>query len=380
MKLDKINSNKIRLEISSLSSEKILNTLWKRNINIINVKKVSITTMIITVDYIHYNEIEEIVKKSKGKVKILGKSGLLFFLERLRKEINLILGGIFFLIVLYILSTYIWGIEIKTGESLPPYEIRSQLSELGVKPGIAKKDLNVYELEKKIMNINDNILWIRARIEGSILRVSIEEKVDPPTISSEENINDCIAKMYGEIKRVFVTNGTANVEVGDIVNEGDVLIKGVQGKEESEYKFETPAKGTVIANTFYEKEMEIQVKGSKLVKTGDKSKEIYLNIFGRKIYIKKDINKFKYYDKIEVNNWFVNTITYFEKEEQKINADIQVEIDKAANKLEQSLLKDLTNDAKIVDKKVETEDVDGERIRVKVNFVVEQDIAQETTY
>ena len=153
MKLDKINNNKIRLEISSLSSEKILNTIWKRNINIINVKKVSITTIIITVDYIHYNEIEEIVKNFKGKVRVLGKSGFLFFLERLRKEITLILGGIFFLIVLYILSTYVWGIEIKTGESLPPYEIRNQLGELGVKPGIAKKNLDVYELEKKIMSI-----------------------------------------------------------------------------------------------------------------------------------------------------------------------------------------------------------------------------------
>lgn len=380
MKLDKINSNKISLEINSLSLEKVLNALWKRKINIINIKKVSITTMIITVDYVHYNEIEEIVKKSKGKVRIVGKSGLLFLLEMLRKEVTLILGGIFFFIVLYILSTYVWAIEIKTGESLPPYEIRSELKELGVMPGIAKKNLDVYELEKKIMNINDNILWVRARIEGSILKVSIEEKINPPTINTEKNINDCTAKMYGEIKRVFITNGTGNVEVGDIVNEGDILIKGIQGKEESEYQFATPAKGTIIANTFYEKEMEVQVRGSKLMKTGDKTKEIYLKIFGRKIYIKKDINKFKYYDKIEVNNWFINTITYFKKEKEKINTDIESEIDEATNKLEQSLLKDLSNDAKIVDKKVEIEEIDGEKIRVKVNFVVEQDIAQETTY
>lgn len=38
------------------------------------------------------------------------------------------------------------------------------------------------------------------------------------------------------------------VTVGDIVNEGDILINGTQGKEGVE--FETPAKGTVIANTF----------------------------------------------------------------------------------------------------------------------------------
>ena len=34
---------------------------------------------------------------------------------------------------------------------------------------------------------------------------------------------------------------------------------------------------------------------------------------------------------------------------------------------------------KIIDRKIEAEEIDGERIRVKVNFVVEQNIAKEST-
>ena len=47
----------------------------------------------------------------------------------------------------------------------------------------------------------------------------------------------------------------------------------MQGKEGEEY--EVPAKGIVIANTFYEKEMEVQVSGSKLEKTGKRGRDIY---------------------------------------------------------------------------------------------------------
>ena len=186
-----------------------------------------------------------------------------------------------------------------------------------------------------------------------------------------------MASRAGEVKRIFIEAGSANVSVGDIVNEGDILINGIQGKEGVE--FETPAKGTVIANTFYEKEMEVQISGKKLIRGEGKLKDIYLNLFGKKIYLKKAINKFKYYDKIESNKGVINTITYFERKEEEINIDKEVAIQEAAKKLEESLTKEITNDGKIIERKIETEKVDNERIMVKVNFVVEQNIAKEAT-
>lgn len=375
MKKSKFNIGNITLEISSLAPEKILNILWKKDIDIVEIKKTNITTIVLTISYINYKEIEEVVKKCKGKIKIIKKTGMIFFLERVQKEVTLILGGILFLMVIYILSTYIWGIKIETEENLAPYEVRKELSLIGIKPGIAKKYIDVYDIEKKLSSINDNILWIRARIEGSILRIVVKEKISPPKIKDSEMLGSCVALRYGEVKRIFIEAGSANVEVGDIVNEGDILIKGLQGKEGME--FETPAKGTVIANTFYQKEMVVQISGKKLVRGDGKLKDIYINFFGKKIYLKKAINKFKYYDKIESNNGIINTITYFERKEEKINTDKEIAIQEAADKLEKSLIKEITNKGKIVDRKIETELVDKDEIMVKVNFVVEQDIAQE---
>jgi similar to stage IV sporulation protein len=371
--LNKLKTGKLTLDVSVPIPEKFLNLLWKENIKVAKANRIDITTIRLEIDYEDYANVETTVKKCKGKIKVIQRQGLIFTVYSMKKQISLIISGVIFIGGLYLLSNQIWSIDISTKENIAPYEIRKQLTELGVKPGVGKGDINVYSLEKKLEDINSDILWIRARIEGSTLKIKIEEKVTPPRLSNIP-IGDCVASIDGEIKRVYVNSGTSKVTPGDIVKEGTVLISGVQGREGEEYA--VPAKGTVIANTFYEKEMELQITGKKLEKTGKVDSDIYLQVGGRKIYLKKVINKFKYYDKIETNKGFINKVMYFEREEKEINENRSEVITKATNQLEKSLLKSLSNDAKITNKEINVQDIEDGKIRVKVMFLVEQNIVR----
>lgn len=370
---ESIKKGIITMEISVLIPEKFLNLLWSKKVKVVNVTRLDITTLKLDVEYKDYKKVQEIVKKCNGKFKVVGREGLFFFLLRLRRQGTLIIGGCVFLLALYFLSTYVWAIEIKTGDNLSPYEVRQQLNSLGITPGMRKSAVDVYELEKKLESVNSDILWLRARVEGSTLKILIEEKVNPPKGRNNELNEGCIAKVGGEVIRIFVNSGTAAVKVGDIVREGDILINPLQGNETNIY--EVPARGTVIANTFYTKEMEVQIKGKKEEFSGEKDTDIYINLAGKKIYLKKSINKFENYDKIEGNGGVFNKVTYFEKINKDINLDKDESVNIAVKKLENSLTKVLSNDAKIKDKKIEVENLSDEIIRVRVNFVVEQDIA-----
>lgn len=368
---NKFNKGIITIEVSIISPEKFINVLWNNNIKVSKIKKLNITTIRFQIDYEDYENVVDLAQRLRGKCRVVSERGFVFLLRRLKNQISLIAGLLVFCASLYILSTHIWSIEINTKENISPYEVRKVLTQLGVVPGIKKSDLDVYSLEKKIESRNKDILWIRARIEGSTLKIVIEEKVTPPSIKESEN-GDCIAKMDGEIKRIYVSSGTAKVNPGDVVKAGDVLISAVQGREGDEYSVN--AKGNVIANTFYQKEMEILIKGKKIENTGRKDKDIYLNFWGNKIYLKKAINNFKYYDKIKSENTFFNKVTYFERDEKEVDLERETEIENGVKKLEESLIKDLSNDAKISDKKVETEDIGNGKIKLKVIFVVEQSI------
>lgn len=371
--LNKINTGTLKLEIAISKPEKFLNLLWSKDVRVLNITRINIATLRLEINYESYDEVKKLVKKSNGKMKIVGRKGFNFYFRQMKRQASIIVGIILFVIGLYALSTRVWSIEINTKENIAPFEIRKELQALGIKPGLSKNDIDVYTLEKKLININKDILWVRARIEGSTLKIIIEEKVSPPNLTeSNQGEGDCVAKSDGQVKRVYVTSGTSNVQVGDYVKEGDVLIRGQQGKEGQE--FAVKAKGTVIADTFYEKEMEVKVSGTEKKRTGNKDKDIYIEVFHKKIYLKKATNKFIEYDKIEENKGVLHEVTYFEKADKDVEVNKDEASSYAADQLEQSLSKELSNDAKIKSKEIYVENIEDGKIRVKVMFAVEENL------
>lgn len=364
-------SGKVVVEINILKPERLLNILWNENIHIINVKRIDVATIHITIDYNDYENMVQIVKKLNGKFKIVGSKGILFFVGKLKSKFFLTIGGGIFVILLLYFSTFVWSIEITTKQNVSPYEIRQQLYSLGIKPGISKKDIDFKEVEKKLENINSDILWLRARVEGSTLKIAIEEKVNPPEIK-EEKYGNLVAKMDGEVSRVYAFSGRATVHSGEYVRAGDVVIEGINGKEEEPY--EVVPDGVVMANTFYEKSMVATVNGTELKRSGEKDSDIYLTFFGKKIYIKKAIKDFKDYDKIEESGKIITNVDYYEKKEFPIELTEEEIINNSVKELEESLYNDLTREAKIVDRIVTTKKNSENDTLINVVFIVEQNI------
>lgn len=372
--LDKVKSGKIAVEIVVVNPERLLNIFWTNGIKVLNVRKVNIATLILEIEYVDYKSVVEIVEKVGGKVKVLSGRGFVFFLGRLKKRISLVVGAVIFVSILYFLSTYVWVVEINVKENIAPFEVRQQLMSLGIKPGIRKADVDVKSIEKKLESLNSEILWLRVRIEGSTLKVVIEEKVNPPSLRIGEYGN-LTATKDGEIQRIYTFAGRAAVNVGQMVKAGDIVIEGIDGKEDQEYII--PPKGIVIANTFYEKEMEIKVDGVELQRSGRKDTDIYIEILGKKIYIKKAIKGFKEYDKIEKSSKLFNKVIYYERVEKSVKLTEEEAINTALKELEKSLVNNLERDAEVVNKLVTKENDDKGNLRVKVVFVVEQNIVSE---
>ncbi|MDZ5252965.1 sporulation protein YqfD [Clostridium sp. LIBA-8841] len=375
MRLDFLKKGQIKVEIKTFDINKLLNVLWKNGINVENVRKIDVVTVTLNIDYSDYGNLKGYVKRLDGKVKIISAKGMIFFLARAKKSISVFVGALIFLIGLYIYSGFIWRIDIETKKNIAPFEIRTMLNEFNIKPGVKKSSVNVYGLEKKLENGHGDIMWVNARIEGGTLKIKVEEKVSPKIREENENkeLKNIVASMDGEIKKIYTTSGTAVVKEGDIVKKGDVLIIPQQGIEGGEY--EVDAKGEVTANTFYEKSIELQVAGKKEERTGEKDSDIYLEIMGKKIYLKKPTKEFAKYDKIESKGKFVNRNIYYEKIDNDIAEDKETIINNAVELMSKSINKEISKQAKIVDKIITTEDLGEGKIKLKVLFVVEQNIA-----
>ena len=315
MAFNNIKKSKILVEIKIINIERLLNIFWVKNIKVYKIKKSDVATLVLEIDYLDYSKAKEVVEELGGRINIIQSKGFIFFLGGIKKRISLAIGSVLFLAIIGYLSTYIWSIEVEVQKNIPPFEIRKELNQIGIKPGIAKKNINVKEIEKKLENINDEILWLRVRIEGSTLKVVIQEKINPPQTKSYEYGN-LVASKDGEVKRVYTFAGRSAVKTGELVKKGDVVIEGIDGSEGNEYIL--PPRGIVIANTFYEKSMNVKIAGTYLERSGRKDSDIYVEIFGKKIYLKKATKDFESYDKIEMSGKLFNKVLYYERVENEI--------------------------------------------------------------
>ena len=369
--MENIKGGRVTVRVRMLNPDRVLNLLWNSDIKVTDVRKRDVTTLEFDIDYRNYDELKDIVKRCDGKVKIIQSKGGLFLYLKIKKSISLVIGGILFFCIMFVLSQYVWSVEINTTKNVSPFEIRKVLYSKGIIPGISKKAINVTEIERLIEDSNKDVLWVRVRIEGSSLRVLIEEKVNPPSIKINDYGN-LVASMEGEVSRVYTYSGRAIVKEGDIVNKGDVLIEGIIGSEGNEV--EVPPSGVVIANTFVEKTMVVQTNGKIKERNGNKDSDIYLNIFGKKFYLKKAIKDFEYYDRIEEEGKFINIVNYYEKVDKEVKLTKEEAVSKATVELENSLINELTREAKIVDKVIRVEEGEDSNIVVSIAFVIEQNI------
>ena len=75
------------MEIESLMPEKFINLLWKNGIVAKNIKKINITTVVLEVKLSDYGEIGKVAKKTNTRIKIVGRSGLSFFLMKIKNRV-----------------------------------------------------------------------------------------------------------------------------------------------------------------------------------------------------------------------------------------------------------------------------------------------------
>ncbi|MBC8062174.1 MAG: sporulation protein YqfD [Clostridiaceae bacterium] len=362
----------LTLQIETLRPEKFINLLWENGIYIKKIKKRNVVSLIMEVNLKDYEKIKEVADKTRTKIKILDRNGIVFSFISYKKRTAFFIGSVAFLWILYVLSTFIWEIQVVTEHNVSPYEIRQQLKAIGITIGINKNKLDIKKIESSIVNHNENIMWVKVRTEGSKLRVDISERQIPPTITLDNTPCNLIARKDGQIIRVYTIAGTLIIKPGDIVKKGQLLVRGEQGKEGSINQVH--ANGTVIAKTYHEEVKVVPISGSERRKTGNETNNYYIQVNNKKIYLKNSrINYEKYEKKID-NSGFIKKESYLEEKDNKFNLDYIKVVEDTSNELYSKVIVNLDKSVKIVDKAVEYK-LEENNCRVRILVTVEENIA-----
>ena len=350
----------VNIKVEGFFIERFINICISKKILLWNIKRQKSTILYANIGIQDYKKLKKVAKKTKTRISIQSKKGMPFLLHRYRKrKIFVGLLAIIF-IALFIMSKFIWNIEIKGNTRISKAEILEELNKNGMKVGAYKSKINANSIINKIRLDRVDIAWIGIDIEGTNAIVEIKETSEAPEIIDENEYCNIVANKEGMITKINVQNGTAVVKEGDIVKEGNTLVLGYLEGKYTGIRY-VHAKADIEAKIWYSKKEKVFLKQQIQVPTGATEQKYTLNINNFKINFYKTLSKFENYDTINeskklmiFSNFYlpielIKKTNYEYKYEEKTYTEEEL-IQVTQEKIERELEKEIVQKENIVNK------------------------------
>lgn len=249
----------LQIKLSGIAPERFLNLCHNRGYHIWNIHydQGCYTCCMLLSDF---REIRPLARKTCTRVRIVSRCGVPFWMRYHWKRKGAIIGITLFFVLLYVMSDYLWAIDIQGNKRYTDDTLLQFIYSTGISHGMKHDAIACEELEKAIRNQYNDITWVSARIDGTRLVVQVKENdTNLSEVIEDHTPADLVADADGVIRSIITRAGTPLVHAGDEVKKGDVLISGLitiyNDYGDPAFWHETRADGDIILeySAYYEK-------------------------------------------------------------------------------------------------------------------------------
>lgn len=349
--------------------------LLKCNINLINIKYISSKEIIIKINKDDY---KKILKIHGFKYKIIDRYGFDKIKYIIKKYNIFIISFIMGIILLFILSSIIFDIDINSDNKELNNIIKKELEIYGIEKYKLKKSFNDNNKIKNLIKekYKNNIEWIEITNKGTKVIVNIIERKVYKS-KEDDKYYSIIAKKSGFIKQIEVTNGIKLVDENNFVNKGDIIISPDIYLNE-DIKGRVSARGKVYASVWYKVICEYPLNYREVIYTGKKRKILFFKI-GNKYF---ELFKYKNFDRKEIYSVKdkLTNISFGIEEIEKVDINYKKYSNKEATKLAKeksydTIEKKLGKDEYIISQKTLKFNSNGSKIILEMFFSVYEEIS-----
>ena len=363
--------------------ERFINLTTRNGINVWNLKPVQngLTATMQVYDY------KNIRSKSKLRLRVTGRHGLPFYAQRYKQRAGLLIGAVIGIVLIAVLSKFIWYIDAPPTKSLSTSQILSALEEDNVKVGSYINSIDTENTERKLILKNEQIGWISLNIMGSTMSVNIEEKAPKPDTPDFKTPCNIKANNDGVITSIKTARGETKVMKGSGVVKGDLLVSGIVETKQETIEY-VHASAEIMADVIYKKEYTIPQSYEYYSLTDNRTDRYMCGILN--FYFPCSLS-FKSYDdsvfasrkeKLSFNgtNIPIELITQSETEVSRT----EVNLDKATldkKILAQSMLYEVFEkpESRLVSRKITTK-TSSDSIIAEISYIFNENIAQTSEF
>ena len=242
---------RVTYEVSGLNQDRLLLALKKRGILMYDVKKFNNKRMWISVNLNQSKNFFAITKYLCYNTKKIGINGKGTTFYSLLKIFGLVIGAVAFTIISLVASDLVLKIEFKGSGQMYAKEIRAYLRENNVTELSRFSDIDIKTLEDKILADNEHLTFVSAKQNGNSLEIYSVVKTEKPTTLGG-NCSCLKTPISGVVESLKVYRGNPTKIVGQRVEVGDILVDGNVLVKDQQLLVNVLAYATVIGQETYE--------------------------------------------------------------------------------------------------------------------------------
>lgn len=337
-----------------------------------------------------FYQMKKINRKCRGKLKIIKKTGLVFYIQKYKKRLWFLIGMTVFMILLKIISLYIWNISFDGNYSYTDVELLRFLNSKNIVNGLKKDEIDCENIEYLIRSEYNDITWVSAEIRGTQLIIHMKENFDTNIAKAEDKPYNIVSDVDGTIESIITRNGMPAIKKGDVVTKGQLLVSGVieirnDNAEVINYRL-VNSDADIYAYVVHPYQDSFELNYQKKCYTGRDNSAIELSLFNHSIYLTGFVKDFKHFDivkdykeltltknfylpvsvgKIKTNEYVLEDCIYSKEEAETLAGE---KIQNYIQKLEQKGIQIIENNVKI--------EVNDKQCIMSGNFLILQKIGQ----
>ena len=226
----------IVFSISGTFPERFLNLINKRGIRHWDFipDKNGYTGKMFLSDYLR---IRPTARSSSVRLKSTKRMGFPFFVKKYKRRKGLLFGAVAAILILTVMSQYVWDIKVVGAEGLSTSELYSAFDECGFKVGMLKSGLNVKSVERQVELKVPQVRWMAVNMINNVATVEIKQLKERPKMNIKTYPCNIKASEDGVITDIIVNRGTCEVKRGSAVAKNQMLVNSVVaiGEDKNEY-------------------------------------------------------------------------------------------------------------------------------------------------
>lgn len=266
----------VRIELRGEHLEKLFNTLAAERYAVWDIRRVGDERAELFIAVRDFFRLRPHLRKTSSRLRLKGRFGLPFLLDRLGKRKMFLAGFAVFFLSLYMLSMLVWRIDVEGYERITRSEVLQAAREQGIYRYQWKFRLPDTEtLARQLQSRLPGSAWIGVSIEGTRIAIQIVETTRP-----EDRLlldpRHLIASKNAMVTEILAQKGKPLVKPNTNVSAGDILISGYIGDDSNRQT--VVAEGTVRGIVWEEATVEIPLVQRRKVYTGETQSRSYLVI------------------------------------------------------------------------------------------------------